>query len=92
MGEKLYEYMEITDLKDMLTKSSKQYAEKIAYELDDVKISYKELLNNVNCLGTALIDMGLEDKKIAVISENRYEWELAYLAIACGVRNCCANG
>ena len=28
--------------------------------------------------------MGLKDKRIAVISENRYEWELAYLSIAAG--------
>ena len=29
--------------------------------------------------------MGLKDKRIAVISENRYEWELSYLAVAAGV-------
>ena len=28
--------------------------------------------------------MGLKNKKIAVISENRYEWELAYLSISAG--------
>ena len=28
--------------------------------------------------------MGLKDKRIAVISENRYEWELAYLSSAAG--------
>ena len=28
--------------------------------------------------------MGLKDKRIAVIGENRYEWEIAYLAIVCG--------
>lgn len=34
--------------------------------------------------GTALINMGLKDKRIAVIGENRYEWEIAYLSIVCG--------
>ena len=34
--------------------------------------------------GTALIDLGLKDKRIAVIGENRYEWEIAYLSIVCG--------
>lgn len=34
--------------------------------------------------GTALIDMGLKNKRIAVIGENCMEWELAYLAIVCG--------
>ena len=28
--------------------------------------------------------MGLKEKRIAVIGENRYEWELAYLSIVCG--------
>ena len=29
--------------------------------------------------------MGLKGKRIAIIGENRYEWEIAYLAIVCGV-------
>ncbi len=28
--------------------------------------------------------MGLKGKRIALISENRYEWEVAYLAVCCG--------
>ena len=35
--------------------------------------------------GTALIDMGLKDKNIAVIGENRYEWAVSHLAIVNGV-------
>ena len=30
----------------------------------------------IDALGTALIDIGLKDKRIAVIGENRYEWEM----------------
>ncbi len=47
-------------------------------------ITYKDLYNEMNSIGTALIEMGLKGKKIALISENRYEWEIAYLAICCG--------
>ncbi len=47
-------------------------------------ITYKDLYNEINSIGTALIEMGLKGKRIAVISENRYEWEMAYLAICCG--------
>ena len=39
----------------------------------------------INNLGTALINMNLKGKRIAVIGENRYEWEVAYLSIVCGV-------
>ena len=39
----------------------------------------------MNALGTTLLDMGLQNAKIAVLSENRYEWCLTYLAVANGV-------
>lgn len=90
MGERLYEYEEITDLKDMLEKSGKKYGDKIAYKIKIEKNKYKTFTHNkvrqmINALGTRLIEMGLKGKKIAVIGENRYEWEIAYLAIVCGV-------
>ncbi len=89
MEERLYEYMEITDLKDMLNKSGEKYGEKIAYKIKIEKEKYKtfthkEVRQMINSLGTKLIDMGLKDKRIAVIGENRYEWEIAYLSIVCG--------
>ena len=34
--------------------------------------------------GTKLIDLGLKGKRIAVISENRYEWGVGYLSVVCG--------
>ena len=86
--ERLYKYIEITDLKDMLKKSGEKYGEKIAYKIRQEK-GYKEITHNevrkmVDGLGTKLIDIGLKDKRIAVIGENRYEWEIAYLSIVCG--------
>lgn len=86
--ERLYKYIEITDLKDMLKKSGEKYGEKIAYKIRQEN-GYKEITHNevrkmVDGLGTKLIDMGLKDKRIAVIGENRYEWEMAYLSIVCG--------
>ena len=86
--ERLYKYIEITDLKDILKKSGEKYGEKIAYKIRQEN-GYKEITHNevrkmVDGLGTKLIDMGLKDKRIAVIGENRYEWEIAYLSIVCG--------
>ena len=86
--ERLYKYIEITDLKDMLKKSGEKYGEKKAYKIRQEN-GYKEITHNevrkmVDGLGTKLIDMGLKDKRIAVIGENRYEWEIAYLSIVCG--------
>lgn len=82
--------MKFNNLKEMLEKSGKKYADRPLFYLEgkgleDSKImTHKEFRDNINYLGTALIEMGLKNKKIAVISENRYEWEEAYLAIVCG--------
>ena len=90
MNEKLYEYIDINDLKDMLDKSGKLYGNNIAYKIriengKYKEITHKEVREMINGLGTSLLNMGLKDKRIAVIGENRYEWEIAYLAITCGV-------
>lgn len=89
MSKRLYEVIEITDLKDMLNKTRNLYSDKPAYKLKLSDGSYRiithdEVRDTVDYLGTALIDMGLKDKRIAVIGENRYEWEIAYLSVVCG--------
>ena len=82
------EALEIKDLKDMLNKTKKLYANNIAYKIRKnegyITYTHEQVRNMVNALGTALINMGLKNKKIAVIGENRYEWEIAYLSIVCG--------
>ena len=83
--------MKYTDLKDMLKQTGEAYGDRPAYifkteEKGKFKtITHREFREEINALGTVLINMGLKDKRIAIISENRYEWELSYLAIASGV-------
>ncbi len=89
MDKRLYNYLKITDLKDMLKKTRKLYGEKKAYKIKIEKDKYitythNEVRDMVDYLGTALIDLGLKDKRIAIIGENRYEWEIAYLSVVCG--------
>lgn len=89
MSERLYDYLEISNLKDMLNKTGKLYGEKPAYKIRINEGKYKtfthsNVRNMINALGTSLINMGLKGKRIAVIGENRYEWEIAYLSIVCG--------
>lgn len=89
MSERLYKYLEITDLKDMLNKTNKLYGDKTAYKIriEDQKyktFTHAEVRNMIDAIGTSLISMGLKNKRIAVIGENRYEWEIAYLSIVCG--------
>ena len=83
--------MKFTDLKDMLKQTGEAYGDRPAYIFKTEEkgkfrtIKHKEFRENINALGTTLIQMGLKDKRIAVISENRYEWELSYLAVVAGV-------
>ena len=89
MNKRIYDYLEIKDLKDMLNKTEKLYANRPAYKIKIKEGKYqvythKEVRDMINALGTSLINLGLKGKRIAVIGENRYEWEIAYLSIVCG--------
>ena len=89
MDKRIYDHLEITDLKDMLNKTKKLYGEKPAYKIKIENGKYEIFTHNeiremIEALGTSLINLGLKGKRIAVIGENRYEWEIAYLSIVCG--------
>lgn len=79
----------VSDLKDMLNKTKELYGDRPGYKikLEEGKYqvyTHNEIRDMIDYLGTALINLGLKDKRIAVIGENRYEWELAYLSVVCG--------
>ena len=90
MRKPIHKVEKYENLKEMLQKTGEKFGDKVAYKFkteDPEKFTYithKEFRDDVNNLGTALINMGLKDKRIAVISENRYEWGVAYLAIVTG--------
>lgn len=80
----------IMDLKHMLETSATLYGDNKAFLVKKEKgepyqpISYRQTLQDVNALGTALIAKGMKDKRIAVIGDNSYEWSITYLATVCG--------
>lgn len=80
----------ITDIKDMLTSSCELFAERTAF-LEKSKatkkyepVLYREVLEDVNALGTALIAAGFKGRKISVCGDNSYKWAVSYLAAVCG--------
>ncbi len=80
---------EISNLKDMLEQSAALFADRDAFTLKGEDgsykaVTYKEFKHEADALGTALVDLGLKDRFIAVIGENRYEWCLSYLAVVNG--------
>lgn len=89
----LYEAKEYRDIREMVEDTVKTYPENNAFIIKEKRgekveyrnITYKMLQEDINKLGTALIDLGLQGKRIAIIANNRYEWCIAYLATLCGV-------
>lgn len=75
------------NIKELIYNSAKEYSDNIAFttkvkvgeEVKYKETSYKELLEDVNCFGTALYDLGLEKSRVAVVGKNRYEWVVAHL-------------
>ena len=81
---------EIRNLKEMLKNTKEKFGDENAFvfktETPDVfrYITYNEYIDDINAFGTAMVNSGLKGKRIAIISENRYEWMLTYLAVTCG--------
>ena len=90
MREPIYKVEKYRDLKEMLAKSGEKYGDRPAYLFRTEEpgklreITHQEFRNQINQLGPKLIDMGLKDKRIAVIGENCYEWAVSYLSIVTG--------
>ena len=88
--QKHHKARKINDLKDAMNQSYELFKDRpmFVYKTDTPgelrETSFGDFIDDVNALGTKLIDMGLKDKRIAVISDNREEWCKAYLATVCG--------
>ena len=87
--EKVFDATKFNNLKEMINNTKKEFGNEIAFKFkgqdgEITTMSYDDYIDEINSLGTALISIGLNDKRIGVISENRYEWEEDYLSIICG--------
>lgn len=86
----LYEVLKIENLKEMIEKSCSLHSERPAFLVKNKSndayepITYNQFKKDIDAFGTGLIDLGLKDKRIAIIGENRYQWALSYLGIVNG--------
>ncbi|HOJ12405.1 MAG TPA: AMP-binding protein [Clostridiales bacterium] len=87
----LHDVRPITNVKDMINSSVEIYGDKAAFLVKNKSdnnnyspITYKQLKHDMDAMGTALLNLGLKDKRVAIISENRYEWAISYLAVLNG--------
>ena len=97
MGERIYrgcervhQYKKFNNLKEIINNTKKEFGNEVAFKFKNPETKqictmlYKDYIEEVEALGTALISIGLKDKRIGIIGENRYEWEEAYLSVTCG--------
>ena len=89
MNNKIYfKTKEFNNIKEIIYNSANVYEKNTAFVIKNKKdgktnyidVSYKQLLEDINCLGTAYYSLKLQKKRIAIIGKNRYEWVLAHLA------------
>ena len=75
-------------LKEMMELSVKDAAKQVAFKYRDEKekdkivdVTYEEFQNDTFYLGTALSNVNMADKHIAVIGDNSYKWLTVYLTV-----------
>lgn len=84
----LFETKEWNNVKEIIYHAAETYKEQVAFVMKHTKnkmvqyenITYTQLLEDVNALGTALYHKQLQGKRIAILGRNRYEWAVTHLA------------
>ena len=84
---KIYNEKTVHSFRELVSYCATNYGDRTAFTIKDSNknlhdISFIEFENNIKELGSALLDLGLENKKIALISQDRYEWCCSYFAIS----------
>lgn len=85
----LYDTEPIVDLKEMIKKCTIRQGNKSAvseFSGDNViSKTNNQLACDIDAFGTALMELGLKGKHIALIGDNSYEWIVTYLSVVNGV-------
>jgi len=92
-NEKIYDAPRFNNVREIFENTVKLFPNNNAFilkEKQEKKIEYKnitytEFKKDVDYLGTALMNLGLKDKRVAIIAPNMYEWCTSYLAVLNGV-------
>lgn len=86
MNNKLYEGQKLNDFRELVNLYKTKYKDLIAFEYKEapeskehIKITYEQFAKDIEALACKLME--LNAKRIALISDNRYEWCVSYLAI-----------
>ena len=79
---------EYENIKELVINTVKERKEKIVFvkkikngkEVSYENITYKKFLEDVNAFGSSLYKLNLNEKRIAIVGRNRYEWALAHVS------------
>ncbi len=85
----LFKNERMRDLKATTERSARLFGDSVLYEqivsaTETETISFNQMLERTNAIGTQLIAMGLKGKHIAIVGESSIEWMVAYLSIVNG--------
>ncbi len=91
MKKSEYSYREVKkfgSVAEMVSLAEQEAGDKIAYKFRENgeirSVTYKEFRKTTLSIGTALMDMGVLDKHIAMLGENSYNWICVYLSVLQG--------
>lgn len=84
---KIYEEKTVHNFRELVSFCANNYGERTAFTVKNKEkklhdISFIDFKNNIEELGSSLLDLGLEYKKIAIIAPDRYEWCCSYFGIS----------
>ncbi len=85
--ERYFEATEFENIKELIYHSVEVFADNIAFiikhkqgnEITYENKTYKEFLQDINSLGSKFYELGLKNKRVAIVGRNRYEWVLTHL-------------
>lgn len=92
-NNQIYKSDEVNNFRELISNTVSKYPNNVVYKFKKnlgkenecvIEKTYSQIKDEIESFSTALLDLGLENKKVVVIANNRYEWCVSYLAIATG--------
>lgn len=92
MREEINDIPKFENVKELLYHSVSKYTNNIAFtvknkvgkEVKYIDYTYTKLLEDINSFGSSLYKLNLENKKVAIVGSNSYEWVVAHLGVLLG--------
>ena len=94
---KIYPEVHVDNFREFLEHTTNKFSDKVAFSYkkdvtsknpEYVHVTYKKHYEDVKAMSTKLLSMGLEGKRVAIISHNQYQWPVSYMAINTGNMIC----